>query len=108
MQNSTLRILDATLKADTSITVAERNHILKIARMGESTAPVALPVLNGREPRIYSRQEAAKILGDKTTRYVDLLCRRGLLQKFIPKGNRRAIGVTGESVRAFIGGVEIV
>ena len=62
---------------------------------------------NGHEPGIYSRQEAAKILGNKTTRYVDLLCRRGLLQKLVPKGNSRSIGVTGESMRAFIGGVKI-
>jgi hypothetical protein len=102
MQQSTLKILDATLKADASITPAERNRILKVARSGESPAPIG----NDPEPRIYSREEAAKMLGGKTRRYVDLLCRRGLLQKFTPKGNRRAIGVSGDSLRAFVGGVE--
>jgi hypothetical protein len=102
MQNSTLKILDATLKSDGTVTPAERGKILKLAR-GE--APFA-PVQNGsgHEPRIYSREEAAKMLGNKTPRFVDLLCRRGLLRKFIPKGNRRAIGVCGESLRAFIEG----
>ena len=57
---------------------------------------------NGHEPRIYSREETAKMLGNKTPRYVDLLCRRGLLQKFTPKGNCRAIGVYSESFMAFI------
>jgi len=57
---------------------------------------------NGHEPRIYSREETAKMLGNKTPRYVDLLCRRGLLQKFTPKGNCRAIGVYSESLMAFI------
>jgi hypothetical protein len=102
MQDSTLKILDATLKADGSITTTERNRILKTARNGASSALTESG--NGYEPRIYSREEAAKMLGNKTTRFVDLLCRRGLLQKFIPKGNRRAIGVCGESLRAFIEG----
>jgi hypothetical protein len=102
MQESTAKILEATLKADASITPAERNKILKLAR-GES---IPAPVQNGNDysPRIYSRAEAAKLVGDKTTRFVDLLCRRGLLKKFTPKGNRRAIGVTSESLHSFIAG----
>jgi hypothetical protein len=102
MQDSTSKILESVLKADASIAPAERNKILKFVR-GES---MPAPVQNGNDnsPRIYSRAEAAKLVGDKTTRFVDLLCRRGLLKKFTPKGNRRAIGVTSESLRAFISG----
>jgi len=44
MQNSTLKILEATLKSDASITAAKRNHLLKIARESEFAVPVALPV----------------------------------------------------------------
>ena len=102
MQNSTLKILDATLKSDGTVTPAERGKILKLARGEAPSAPVQNG--NSHEPRIYSREETAKMVGDKTTRYVDQLCRRGLLRKFIPKGNRRAIGVCGESLRAFIEG----
>lgn len=101
MQDTTLKILDATLKADASIAPAERNRILKIARNGET-----VPFQNSdrHAPRIYSRTEAAKLLGDKTPRYIDLLCKRGLLKKFTPKGNQRAIGICGESLHAFISG----
>lgn len=102
MKDSTLKICDAAIKADETVTPAERNRILKLAR-GES---IPAPVQNGNDhsPRIYSRAEAAKLVGDKTTRFVDLLCRRGLLKKFTPKGNQRAIGICGESLRAFIEG----
>lgn len=103
MQDTTLKILDATLKSDASIAPAERNRILKLARWGENIPP---PFQNGDRPapRIYSRAEAAKLLGDKTPRYIDLLCKRGLLKKFTPKGNQRAIGICGESLHAFISG----
>jgi hypothetical protein len=102
MTDSTLKILDATLKADASITAADRNRFLKLARKGEAAEPEKN---NGHEPpRIYSRAEAAQLLGGRTTRFVDLLTRRGLLRKFIPKGNKRAIGVCGESLHAFIAG----
>jgi hypothetical protein len=101
MQDSTLKILDATLKADLSITAAARTKLLKLARNGEAEQ---IQINTGHSPRIYSRAEAAKLLGNRTTRFVDLLCRRGLLKKFTPKGNQRAIGICGESLHAFISG----
>jgi hypothetical protein len=74
---------------------------LKLAR-GQPAEPVQQ---NGHAPpRIYSREQAAELLGNKTTRYIDLLTRKGLLQKFVPRGNIRAIGVTGQSLHQFIGG----
>lgn len=100
MQSSTEKILEATLKADASIAPAKRNAILRFARNGDT----AEPVQNGNEPRIYSRAEAAKLLGNRTTRFVDLLCRRGLLKKFTPRGNQRAIGIYGESLHSFVSG----
>jgi hypothetical protein len=101
MKDSTLKILTATLKADETVTSGQRSKILKLAR-GEEPQSTPAQYGNGHEPRIYSREETAKILGNKSQRYVDLLCKRGLLQKFIPKGNRRAIGVHSESLMAFI------
>ena len=102
MQESTAKILEATLKADATIAAAERNKILKIAR-GESI-PAAVQNGNEQTPRIYSRAEAAKLLGGRTTRFVDQLCKRGLLKKFTPKGSQRAIGISGNSLNAFLQG----
>jgi hypothetical protein len=101
MQDSTVKILDATLRADTTVLPALRNRILKLARTGETAGPVQNG--NGHSPRIYNRDEAAKLLGDRTPQYVDQLCQRGLLKKFVPPGNKRAIGITGASLDAFIG-----
>lgn len=101
MQIHTEKILKATLESDETITPAMRNRILKlIARNGE-TDPVQND--NGLAPRIFSREQAAQLMGDKTPRYIDQLCHRGLLQKFIPPGNVRSIGVTAISLNQFLG-----
>lgn len=100
METYSVAIITATLRADASIPPAERSRLLKLIR-GES-APVQND--NGHSPRIYSRAECAKLLGEKTTWYVDQLCKRGLLQKLKPKGNVRAIGVTSASLESFIAG----
>ena len=84
-----------------TVTAGQRSKILKLAR-GEEPQSTSAQNSNSHEPRIYSREETAKILGNRSLRYIDQLCRRGLLQKFIPKGNRRAIGIYSRSLRAFI------
>ena len=103
MQESTIKILDVTLKSDATVAPAERIRILRIARCGEN---ISAPVQSGNiyALRIYSRTEAAKLLGNKTPRYIDKLAKLGLLKKFVPKGNRRAIGICAESIRIFIEG----
>lgn len=98
MQEHTVSILTATLKADLSIPATERTRLLRIFR-GE---PMPAPNGNSQPPRIYSRTKAAELVGQKSTRYIDKLCRKGLLQKFTPRGNRRAIGILGESLHQFI------
>ena len=100
MQTHTLTILETTLRTDSTVTAPQRKKILDAAR-GETAPP---PDGNRQPPRIYSREETAKLLGDRSTRFVDLLCRRGLLKKFTPKGNRRSIGITAESLNRFIEG----
>jgi hypothetical protein len=102
MQQHTFTILDATLRADSTVTSAQRSKFLKLAR-GEDAQSATAQNGNG-QPRIYSRVETAKLLGDKTPRFVDLLCRRGLLKKFTPKGNQRSIGITAESFNRFLEG----
>jgi hypothetical protein len=102
MLDTTLKIMDAALKADGSLAPADRNRILKLVRGG---ALESIQNGNGNgPPRIYSRGQAAEMVGGRTTRYIDQLVRRGLLQKITPKGNVRAIGITGKSLNAFIAG----
>jgi hypothetical protein len=102
MQVHVLEIISTALQADNTVSPAERKIFLRQLR-GE---PVPAPdgKSNSHEPRIYSRTGAAKLLGDKSCRYIDLLCRRGLLEKFTPKGNQRSIGVTAESLNRFLEG----
>jgi hypothetical protein len=108
MQDATLKILTATLKSDATISPIQRGLILKLARDGAPSEPVAgKNKISQPAQRIYSREEVAKLLGSKTPRYVDKLCKRGLLQKFTPKGNRRAIGILCESLQAFLAGSTI-
>ena len=100
MQTHTITILETTVRTDNTVSATQRKKILDASR-GETA-----PALDGNRhpPRIYSREEAAKLLGDRSTRFVDLLCRRGLLKKFTPKGNQRSIGITAESFNRFIEG----
>jgi len=95
------KIVEATLKSDETISPAVRNRILKLISLNGEAEPIQND--NGRAPKIFSREQAAQILGDKTERYIDALCKRGLLQKFVPPGNVRAIGVTASSLNQFIG-----
>jgi len=102
MQTHTITILETTLRTDSTVSATQRKKILDAAR-GE--AAITQEANGNRQPqRIYSREETAKLLGDKSTRFVDLLCRRGLLKKFTPKGNQRSIGITAESFNRFIEG----
>jgi hypothetical protein len=101
MQDIQVKGMATLMKAYVEATPDKQRHIIKFAR-GEVEA-FAQPV-KGHEPRIFSRAEAAKLLGDKSTRFIDLLCRRGLLKKFTPRGNRRSIGVTAESFNQFLEG----
>jgi len=103
MQAHTVQILAATLRADSTVTSGQRSKILKLAR-GEEAQSATAQNGNRHEPRIYSREQAAQLLGDRTPRYVDQLCKRGLLKKFTPKGNERAIGITAESFNEFLAG----
>lgn len=100
MKIETLKIVEQVLKTDPTVDSAARSRVLKAARQDAGAAPE--PANGNEQPRIYSRDQAAKLLGDKTPRYVDLLCKKGLLQRFIPKGNTRGIGVTSTSLNNFL------
>ena len=103
MQVHVLEIISTALQADNTVSPAERKKFLRQLR-GE---PAPDGNGNRQPPRIFSREQAAELLGNKTVRYVDKLCRAGHLEKFTPKGNQRSIGVTAESFNRFLeGGVE--
>jgi hypothetical protein len=103
MKDRTLEILNVTLKTDETVTPAQRKKIFEFCARGEAS-PVPIPDGIGRSPLIFSRAETGKTLGGKTTRWVDMLCRKGLLKKFVPPGNKRSIGITAESLHQFISG----
>lgn len=102
MQEHILQTLDAVLRTDNSISPAQRRKILTVIR-GEPT-PAPGGNSNRQPPRIYSREQTAELLGRKSTRYVDKLCRAGLLEKFTAQGNRRSIGITAKSFEQFLEG----
>ena len=98
MKTQTIKIFESVMLADDTIAPAERRRILKLVQNGDNDA-----VQNEHqpEPRIYPREQAAKLIG-RTPRFIDLLAKRGLLKKITPPGNVRSIGVSGDSLRAFI------
>ena len=95
-------MVEATLKLDETISPARRKKFLQFLAGDPGPAPVQDG--NGRSPLIFSRAETGKTLGGKTPRWVDMLCRKGLLVKFVPRGNKRSIGITAASLHRFIEG----
>jgi hypothetical protein len=100
MLDSTIELIRAGLKTDVTLNAADRIRLVALLRNGGAQSQSLPPAKD--TPRIYSREQAAQLLGDRTPRYVDQLCKRGLLKKFTPPGNRRSIGIHSESLLAFI------
>jgi hypothetical protein len=100
MEKQTMLSMVALVKADSIITPAERTRLLKTIR-GE---PTPAPVQVNHEPRVYSRKQTAELIGGRTPRYVSQLVKRGLLTRFVPRGNKRGIGITAESLHQFVSG----
>jgi hypothetical protein len=44
------------------------------------------------------------MLGGRSSAYVHVLCAKGFLQRFMPKGRKRSSGITGQSLVSFIEG----
>jgi hypothetical protein len=99
MQESTFEICRAALKGDKTLTTDQRAKLLTVLRDPNQKAA---PEINGNQPRIYSREQAAEMLGGKSCRFIDLLTRQGHLKKFKPKNHQRALGVTVESFNQFL------
>jgi hypothetical protein len=101
MLDTTFEICRAALKGDKTLTANQRVKLLATLR---DPNPKAAPEGNGNQPRILSRQQAAEMLGGKSCRFIDLLCRKNLLKKFTAPGAKRALGVTAESFNRFLEG----
>jgi len=98
MTSATLEIVKAALTADQSILPAERVRILASLKHGQFG-------LNGHTespPKLLSRNEAADRLGGKSSRYIDKLCREGILTKVRLPNRKRASGVSEASINALI------
>lgn len=99
MLDITSELIRVAVKGDKTINQNTRAKIFTFLRDPEQK-PTA--EVNGKQPRIHSREQVAAILGGKSPRYIDLLCRNGFLKKFTPKGHKRALGVTAESLDRFL------
>jgi len=100
-----LKFWHGSAKADPTVSLVLRNKILKLACNG-----IEEPHDENRNsigPRIYSRDEVAQLLGGKSTRYVDQLARRGLLQKFIPRGIDGRLAFAANHFTPSLKGIEI-
>ena len=87
MLTTTIQAIGAVLRMDTTITSAERVHIL--SRLKNPEEPMKhMPT---REARILRRKEVAERLG-RSLRLVDRLVVEGVLQKVTLPGRKRACG----------------
>lgn len=102
MKQSTAALVESVLKSDDTINPVDRKRMLK--RMLDGDAEPETQNRNGLTPRVYSFDETRAMLGNRSRAYVHQLCQRNLLVKFKPKGNQRAIGITGQSLTDFIEG----
>lgn len=97
MQHSTFEIIKATLKADQTVSPAERSRFLEALQQGPENQPNPEPAC----PRILRRAEAAKRLGC-SLRTVDNLCKEGTLKKRAFPGRQRAAGILEADLNAVI------
>jgi predicted nucleotide-binding protein len=95
---TTTEIIRASLKADPSVTPAERNRLLTaLHKGGTETTPRVLVT----EPKIVRFKQAAASLSC-TTRQIAKLCDEGSLVRATLPGRKRAFGVTSESLAALV------
>ena len=100
MLPSTIAVLRAALRADPTVSPADRGRLLAALRNGGNTSPApAAPT----GPRLIRRKEAARMLGT-STRTVDALAADGALARVRLPGRRRAAGFREADVRALIEG----
>jgi hypothetical protein len=96
MLQSTFDIMTAALKADSTITPAERTRLLEVLRRGPNARPE-----EPATPRLLRRAEVAKRLSC-SIRTVDNLTRDGSLHKRSFPGRKRGAGIPEAEVNALV------
>lgn len=100
MLPSTTQIFKSALAADPSVSVGERNRLLKLLRDAPEAekTPTATP-----EVRLLRRAEVARRLS-VSLRAVDVYAAQGILQRVHLPGRTRAAGFLSSAVDAIIRG----
>jgi hypothetical protein len=105
MLATTLDVVRSALKADPTVTPADRARLIALLKNGKSAAPI-LPT-PAPKPRILRRAEAAERLG-RSVRSIDMLCAEGSLQKIKFPGRKHFAGISESSLLALMGGASFV
>jgi uncharacterized protein YciW len=95
-----MEIVKSGLKADSTLSPAERARLLRVLRQAEDPNPKPEPPA---APCILQRREVAKRLS-RSLRYVDKLAACGTLRKITMPGRLRAIGFAEQDVCNLIAG----
>lgn len=108
MKSATKTALVAIINGDTTIDTATAAHLLKIIQQGRiepsaSTVKLEQKKMLGLGRKVYTRKEAAQILG-RSPRYIDMLARQGLLEKPIFPGRQRSIGILASDLDKLLAG----
>jgi hypothetical protein len=101
MLTTTIDAIRAVLRADPSVTPADRASLLSIIRNHGKAVPVSQIALQ-TEVRILRRAEVARRLGC-SPRTVDRIAREGILRKVTLPGRRRACGFRSSDLDRLIG-----
>lgn len=101
MLPTTLEVIKAGLKADPTVSPADRSSLLAMLKQRPATPKPApeSPFI----PRIVRRKEAASRLG-LSLRSIDKLARDGILQKRVLPGRVRGAGFVESDLLALIAG----
>jgi hypothetical protein len=99
MLDTTIELVRAALRADPTVTPAERNKRIALLRNGDTTKDKPQPA--EKLPAIVRPAQVAILLG-RSTRSVHALCEQGLLTKAKWPGRQRAAGITQSSLTALL------
>ena len=102
MLQTTCDVVRAALRADPTVTPADRGRLLAALRNGGTTPPATAAPTG---PRLLRRREAAQMLA-VSLRTLDTLAADGTLRRVTLPGRRRGAGFREADVRALIEGGE--
>ncbi len=97
MLNTTIDVFKAGLRADPTVTPAERSRLLSLLRNDPQPATPAAP----EPPRLLRREQVAQRLAC-SVRMIDLLARQGVLVRVTLPGRVRSAGFRESDIVALI------